>query len=1295
MKKLMSIILVILSVSIFAANLQKINDVKQKPGEKGWYDYYGGPTYFFAELGERAVFYDVEDFGLEYPVNLSLITAYLYDAGISYTYKIYDKTMTTVIWESSPDSLSVVGYNDSYPANPIVLLDDFYVAMVPQADGLPRIIVDDGDGPYGCHSSYGTPGSMVSLYGSFDPLLPENNFLLGPWLDQNTDADIYPPIVRSFSGTDNFMGTDAPITIDVMDVAGVVTPIAGEYSLDGGAWTPFTLATAKSTSTLKGIIPGQADGTMGVARFTLVDSLGNSALSDEYPVNWSKDNTMLNESFEGEFPPANWTNALGPTGAGFIQANVLNGSPVHTGDYCLSHYYDAVENDDWFISPIVSIPAINSCTLTLWQNGAWMSYYDFHEISITTDGGANWTQIYTGSPTNDGMDIDTGIWEELKFLLTAYRGQDIQVGFHYQGNDSDEWFIDDVKITYDYQAPEIVKLEGNPYLMPEIAAYTYNDLVLNLTAYDLTGVKSITGHYSIDGGSVIDLPFTAAKGGEEIWTAAIPAEDSAITGTISFDLVDLGDISVASGSYDFQFYDHTPPSPPPTFDYGQPVFINNEMNLTLTCSDEAVLTECKGYYSEDDFVTSTPVDMTLSKISEYIFIGTLPAKTEETVAKVHFDVFNIYGDSARTVDYVVIWYDGAILFRDDFDALHNPSNWTFEGSWAVTDEDAVSSTHSLTDSPGGDYIADQNFSATINPPMDFTGCYSAEMSLWHKTDVEAGLDYVHVEGSRDGGTSWEKIESFSQDAGSWQEEHINLGAYVGEYSVIFRFRFISDVSVNQDGIYIDDIRIGKYKQDWNYTDIDYDGPEYPVVGTEEFAFDAYLTDQSGISETKVIYSVDGGPEQEVLAIPSSGVSGVYSYAIPVQTPMTKVDFRIVAIDASINLNYTETKTYEITFGNYLYYENGEEYIDYLDIIGSSSGASALAIAKRLTMGPLDTLETKDHYGADLVGFTIANYISVDYPSEDMEIHVWTDSGNGPGEDIITPFVQQQASVPGNTYAITYVDLRPYAAELSNIEGNVYVGFTSAGDQTCILYEAASLHTGDSNFVQYNRSWLADGSDIDNLYWSLSPDVYHMSGITGDYTLVDTPLAPIGLTAYPYNYNQDVILEWKQDFDNDLEYFNIYRSLTPEFPLDTPIGTVQATEENVYIDTNIVVHIGYYFKITAVDSTGLVSLPSEEVYFQYIGIEDQNIPLTTSLSQNYPNPFNPETTINFSTAVDAKVNLTVYNTAGEVVSKLVDNRMNMGYHNITFNASHLNSGVYYYTMEMNGVKKYTKKMVLIK
>ncbi|MDA3885743.1 MAG: hypothetical protein PF638_09125, partial [Candidatus Delongbacteria bacterium] len=95
MKKLMTLILVILSVSLLAADLQRINDVQQKPAGKDWYDYYGGPAYWFAELGERAVYYDVEDFGLEYPVNLSLITAYLYDAGISYTYKIYDKTMTT------------------------------------------------------------------------------------------------------------------------------------------------------------------------------------------------------------------------------------------------------------------------------------------------------------------------------------------------------------------------------------------------------------------------------------------------------------------------------------------------------------------------------------------------------------------------------------------------------------------------------------------------------------------------------------------------------------------------------------------------------------------------------------------------------------------------------------------------------------------------------------------------------------------------------------------------------------------------------------------------------------------------------------------------------------------------------------------------------------------------------------------------------------------------------------------------------------------------------------------------
>ncbi|MDA3839203.1 MAG: choice-of-anchor J domain-containing protein [Candidatus Delongbacteria bacterium] len=86
--------------------------------------------------------------------------------------------------------------------------------------------------------------------------------------------------------------------------------------------------------------------------------------------------------------------------------------------------------------------------------------------------------------------------------------------------------------------------------------------------------------------------------------------------------------------------------------------------------------------------------------------------------------------------------------------------------------------------------------------------------------------------------------------------------------------------------------------------------------------------------------------------------------------------------------------------------------------------------------------------------------------------------------------------------------------------------------------------------------------------------------------------------------------------------------------------------------------------------------------------------TTELSQNYPNPFNPTTSINFFSKESGKVNLTVFNVAGEKVASLVNGNLKSGYHKINFDASKLNSGVYYYTL-ITPKANITKKMVLVK
>lgn len=120
------------------------------------------------------------------------------------------------------------------------------------------------------------------------------------------------------------------------------------------------------------------------------------------------------------------------------------------------------------------------------------------------------------------------------------------------------------------------------------------------------------------------------------------------------------------------------------------------------------------------------------------------------------------------------------------------------------------------------------------------------------------------------------------------------------------------------------------------------------------------------------------------------------------------------------------------------------------------------------------------------------------------------------------------------------------------------------------------------------------------------------------------------------------------------------------------------------------------KLTVGDGIGFMQEWSNtgESFSEWFTVAQIEIPSEFSLHPAYPNPFNPSTTIRFSLPQNSFVNLTVFDLQGRSVQVLVDATREAGYHEITFDASDLASGLYFYRLQAG---KFTsvQKMVLMK
>ncbi|MBN1967845.1 MAG: T9SS type A sorting domain-containing protein [Candidatus Delongbacteria bacterium] len=247
--------------------------------------------------------------------------------------------------------------------------------------------------------------------------------------------------------------------------------------------------------------------------------------------------------------------------------------------------------------------------------------------------------------------------------------------------------------------------------------------------------------------------------------------------------------------------------------------------------------------------------------------------------------------------------------------------------------------------------------------------------------------------------------------------------------------------------------------------------------------------------------------------------------------------------------------------------------------------------------------------------------------------------------------------------------------------------------------------GENSWTKFtNPPVITDGSPFSN--WAKSGEMSAWSNTIVKYAAMDNtftslPVAFDNESFYANTVINGVELSWITHSEEGLKGFIIYRSVQDDqnfeeiarwtdFPeLTTKNEGGFSTNDTEYIFVDELVASGrYYYRVESFCSESDRQYHPKIVYADFITESDNK------LFQNFPNPFNATTVINFFIVKNSDVKLSVYNSNGELVEKLVDKNLNFGRHSIVFNSDKLTSGLYFYRLQVDN-QIYSKRMVFIK
>ncbi|MCG3118726.1 MAG: hypothetical protein ALAOOOJD_00982 [bacterium] len=307
-----------------------------------------------------------------------------------------------------------------------------------------------------------------------------------------------------------------------------------------------------------------------------------------------------------------------------------------------------------------------------------------------------------------------------------------------------------------------------------------------------------------------------------------------------------------------------------------------------------------------------------------------------------------------------------------------------------------------------------------------------------------------------------------------------------------------------------------------------------------------------------------------------------------------------------------------------------------------------------------------------------------------------DSKGGTDEEIVTIHVANRNRPPVMNRATPA--LRPFA-----IADTVIRNPGAGGSFTMRVYAADP----DGDVLSYR--WYRDGVFTnaftnEYLYTYSAVNQTTFAGVSviifdkQDTTFVTWRIkVPVELSSFSATIveSQRVLLNWKTASEQNNVGFNVLRSRTEAGKyekINDKLIPPRHDGEYEFADASVDAGGKYFYKLESIDRDGQVQLHGP------IQITIA-LPQSFALEQNYPNPFNPSTNLRFELPKAAIVTLSIYNSLGQEVRRLINGQTPAGYHTIVWNGKDqqgrvLPSGLYHYRLQA-GDYVATKKMILAK